>query len=105
MQPTQEQLKECNEKTIKIHARMHECTHACAHARTHACTHTTVYGSLDFVLDNLGELEPKIIHPLTPILIINHPLSASSIYCDPWHSPVQFMCLTVFLHNLCPSFL
>jgi len=24
-------------------------------------------------------------HPLTPILIINHPLSASSIYCDPWH--------------------
>jgi len=23
------------------------------------------------------------IHPLTPILIINHPLPASSIYCDP----------------------
>jgi len=23
------------------------------------------------------------IHPLTPILIINHPLSASSTYCNP----------------------
>ena len=30
------------------------------------------------------------IHQLTPILIINHPLSASYIYCDPSH-PVQFM--------------
>jgi len=25
------------------------------------------------------------IHPLTPTLVINHPLSASSIYYDPWH--------------------
>jgi len=25
------------------------------------------------------------IHPLTPILIIGHPLSSSSIYNDPWH--------------------
>ena len=25
------------------------------------------------------------IHPLTPILIIGHPLSTSSIYNDPWH--------------------
>jgi len=27
------------------------------------------------------------IHPLTPIQIINHPLSASSIYYDPQHPP------------------
>ena len=27
------------------------------------------------------------IHPLTPIVIITHPLSASSIYCNPWHHP------------------
>ena len=27
------------------------------------------------------------IHPLTPILIIGHPLSFSSIYNDPWHPP------------------
>jgi len=25
------------------------------------------------------------IHPLTPMLIIDRPLSASSIYCNPWH--------------------
>jgi len=25
------------------------------------------------------------IHPLTPIMVINHPVSASSIYYDPWH--------------------
>jgi len=27
------------------------------------------------------------IHPLTPIVVISHPLSASSIYYDPWHPP------------------
>jgi len=25
--------------------------------------------------------------PLTPIVVINHPLSASSIYYNPWHPP------------------
>ena len=29
----------------------------------------------------------KNIHPLTPIVVINRPLSASSIYYDPWHPP------------------
>jgi len=47
----------------------------------------------------------KNIHPLTPILIINEPLSASSIYCDPWHPPHSNTCPTVFLHNLYPSLL
>jgi len=27
------------------------------------------------------------ICPLTPVMVINHPLSASSIYYDPWHPP------------------
>jgi len=27
------------------------------------------------------------IHPLTPIMVSNHPLSASSIFYDPWHPP------------------
>jgi len=27
------------------------------------------------------------IHPFTPIMIVNQPLSASFIYYDPWHSP------------------
>jgi len=38
-------------------------------------------------------------------VVIYHPLSASCIYYDPCHPPVQFTWLTVFLCNLCPSFL
>ena len=38
------------------------------------------------------------IHQLTPIMIINYHLSASSIYYDSI-LPVQFMCLTVFLQR------
>ena len=32
------------------------------------------------------------------------PLSASSIYCDPWYPPVQSMCLTVFSANFVQVF-
>jgi len=36
----------------------------------------------------LGEPVPEeTFHPLTPIVINNHPLSASSIYYDPQHPP------------------
>jgi len=31
-------------------------------------------------------------HPLTPILIVGHPLSTSSIYCDPLH-PLYSVCM------------
>jgi len=56
------------------------------HARTH--THTQpFYGSMDFVRDNLSEPYRRNIHPPTRIVVINHPLSASSIYYDPWHPP------------------
>jgi len=37
-----------------------------------------------------GELVPEETFtqsPLTPIMVINHPFSASSIYYDPWHPP------------------
>jgi len=34
-------------------------------------------------------------HPLTPIVVINHPLSAFSIYHNPRHPPVQSTYLTV----------
>jgi len=43
------------------------------------------------------------IHPLTPIVVISHPLSPSIM--SHGILPVQFTCLTVFLHNLCSSFL
>ena len=47
-------------------------------------THTTV--KRPFVQDYPGRPVPeKNIHPLTPVLIIGHPLSTSSIYNDPWH--------------------
>ena len=44
------------------------------------------------------------IHPLTPILVINHHLSSSSIYYNPWH----FLCSIYVpdsLFPLSPSFL
>ena len=52
-------------------------------------THTQpFYGPLDFVRDNLGELVPEeIFTHSTPIVVINRPLSASSIYCNPCHPP------------------
>jgi len=68
--------------------------------------HTTVYSSLDFVRDNPGELVPE------ETFTHSH-LSRSSIIPYLLHLsntirgilPVQSMCLTVFFHNLCPSFL
>ena len=34
-------------------------------------------------------------HPLTPILIIGHPLSSSSIYSDQWHPLCSFYVLDI----------
>jgi len=43
-------------------------------------------------------------HPLTPILIINHPLSASSIYYDPKHPPCSiYMSVSHFAPPLSKS--
>jgi len=39
------------------------------------------------------------IHPLTPIMVISHPLPASSIYYDPWHPP----CLIYVPNSLFPQ--
>jgi len=58
--------------------------HAHTHARTH--THTTTLWLSGFCP---GQPEwvgtRRNIHPLTVIVVISHPLSASSIYYDPWH--------------------
>ena len=73
---------------------------------THTHTHTQpFYGSLDFVWDNPGEPVSEETFDHTPIVVISHPVSASFIYYDPWHPPVQFLCLTIFLHNRSPGFL
>jgi len=43
----------------------------------------------------------RIVHPLTPIVVISHPLSAFSICYDPWHPPHS-----IFVpDNLFPQFL
>ena len=56
------------------------------HRHTH--THTTVLRLCGFCPGQPGWAGTRRnIHPLTPIVVINHPLSASSIYYDPWHPP------------------
>ena len=62
------------------------------------------YGSLDFVWDNPGESVPEetFTHSyLSWSSIIPYPLPPSFKI----HSILQFACLTVFFHNLSPSFL
>jgi len=58
-------------------------------AHTHACTHTHTqlfYGSLHFVQDYPGELVPEEAFTHTQlVMVINYPLSASSIYYNSWH--------------------
>ena len=56
---------------------------ACMHARTH-----TLYYSSGFCpgLPGLAGTR-RNIHPFTPIMVISHPLSSSSIYYNPWHPP------------------
>jgi len=55
---------------------------------TQHVTHTTVLRLSGFCLE-----QPRWAHnrrniqPLTPIVAISHPLSASSIYYNPWHPP------------------
>jgi len=42
----------------------------------------------------------RSIHSLTPILIIDHPLSASFIYYDPQHSPCSIYMLDSFFSTI-----
>jgi len=58
--------------------------HACTHTHTH--THTTVLRLSWLCLGQPGWAGTRRnTYPLTPIVVISHPLSASSIYYDPWH--------------------
>ena len=80
---------------------MHACTHACTHTHTQP-----FYGSLDFVRDNPGEPVPAetFTHShLSWSSIIPYLLPPSITIHGILH--VQFTCLIVVLHNLCPSFL
>jgi len=45
----------------------------------------------------------RTIHPLTPIVVISHSLSASSINYDPQHPPCSINAPYSFVHNHSPS--
>jgi len=70
----------------------------------HTHTHTQPFYGSGFCLGQPRRASNRRnIHPLTPIVVISHPLSASSIYYDPWHPPCSIympVSLTVFFHNL-----
>jgi len=69
-------------------------------------THTQpFYGSLGFVRDNPGEPIPDEPFTHSPNMVINHPLSATSIYYNPWHPLCSIYVHDSLFHNLSPSFL
>jgi len=82
------------------------CVSVPATSHTHTHTHTTVLR-----LSGLRPGQPgwagtrRNIHPLTPIMVISHSFSASSIYYDPWHPPCSIYVPDSLFHNFSPSFL
>jgi len=67
---------------------MHTRMHAHTHTHTHTHTQTYILWLSGFCLGQPGWAGTRRnIHPLTPIMVISHPLSVSSIYYDPWHPP------------------
>jgi len=87
----------------RIHATASCChthnTHARTHTHTHTHTHTTILWLSGFCLGQTGGASTiRNIYPLIPIVVISHPLSASSIYYDPRHPPCS-MYVTVFFHK------
>jgi len=69
-------------------------------------THTTVLQLSGFCPGHRGWAGTRRnIHPLTPIVVINRPLSAHPSTLIHDILPVRHMHLIIFFHNLCPSFL
>jgi len=68
--------------------------------KKHIETHTAILRLSGFCPRQPGWTSTiRNIHPLTPIVVINHPSSASSIYYDPWHP----LCLTYVPDSLFPQ--
>ena len=69
-------------------------------------THTTVLRLSQFWLGQPGWAGTRRnIHPLTPIVFMNCPLSASSIDYDPWHPPCSVYVPDSLFITISPSFL
>jgi len=76
--------------------------------RTTTTTNTTVLQISGFCPGQPGVSQYQKKHlpyPLTPIVIINHPFLLTPSITIHSIFPVQFTCLAIFFHNLCPSFL
>jgi len=72
---------------------------------THALTHTSILWLSGFCPGQSGWVcTRRNIHPLTPIVVISHPLPLSPSITIHGILAVQFTCLTVFFHNLSPKF-
>jgi len=72
------------------------------------CTHThkTILRLCGFCLGQPGWAGTRRnIHPLTLIVLINHPYLLSPPTTIHGILPIQSTCFTVFFHNLSPSFL
>jgi len=66
-----------------MHTHVHTYVHAYVHTHIHTHNHFTALWILSRT--TWGSQYPRRnIHPLTPIMVINQPLSASSISYDPW---------------------
>jgi len=74
--------------TVRIWKQLQYKHQWCADAAVHIYTHTTILRLSGFCLEQPGWASTeRNIHPLTPTVVISRPLSASSIYYDPWHPP------------------
>jgi len=81
-----------------------ECYHYAIYTSAH--THTTILWLSGFCPGQPGWAGTRRnIHPLRPIVVISCLLSASSIYCNPWHPPCSIDMPEVWFHNLSPRFL
>ena len=73
---------------------------------THTHTHTTVLQLFGFCPGQPGWASTsRNIHPLTLIMVINHPYLLPPSTTIHGILPIQSTCFTVFYHNLSPSFL
>jgi len=73
----------------------------CIHTHTHTHNHFTALWNLSRTTWWAGTR--RDIHPLTPIVVINRPLYASSIYYDPWHPSCHVYCISLLNHQFSAS--